>query len=110
MALSFSRRVVYSKQHYATCGDKNQDNVCGHGNAVAYSVLVSKTDANRSGSIKSSQASSFWNVVPPFAMRAYQHGPAEVPRWRPPTIRPFSRDISFSHHGHFHLGHMPSNE
>src|SRR5882672_263140 len=110
MALSFSRRVVTRNNTTPLAAIRTKITYAATGMRVAYSVLVSKTDANRSGSIKSSQASFFLEC----RTARSQCGHINTVRLRyharrPPTMRTFSRGIAFSHHGHFHLGHMPSN-
>src|SRR5882762_5626953 len=110
MALSFSRRVVTRNNTTPLAAIRTKITYAATGMRVAYSELASKTDANSSGSVKSCQASFFLEC----RTARSQCGHINTVRLRyharrPPTMRTFSRGIAFSHHGHFHLGHMPSN-
>src|SRR5712692_4073565 len=108
MAWSFSKRVVTLNN--TTPLSPTRVSTTYATNGMRTSVVPSTTHANRSGSIKRNQASAFLGCL----TAPSQCGQINTVRLKyharlPLATRTRSCDISFSHHGHFHLGHMPSN-
>src|SRR5882672_1058834 len=109
MALSFSSRVV-TRNNTTPPSPSRVNTAYASDEMRTLSVVPSIIHANRSGSSKRNQASAFLGC---FTARS-QCGQINTVRLRyhaclPLATRTRSRGVSFSHHGHFHLGHMPSN-
>lgn len=103
MAWSFSRRVVTLNNTTPLSPTRSRTTYTTIG--IRASVVPSTTHANRSGSIKRNQACAFLGCL----TARPQCGQINTVRLKyharlPPVTRTRNRGVSFSHHGHFHLG------